>query len=388
MGESSWTLIDRSDRTHIEQLEITPEMVGGKAEGYRIHKRRLRDGLSEGVDVVHIDNGSLSFDVLPTRGMGLWKAWLNGQQIGWNSPVKGPINPAFVPLTEPSGLGWLEGFDELLVRCGLESNGSPQFNEQGRLVYGLHGRIGNKPAHLVKLHTNGETGEITLTGVVDEVRFHFSKLRLSTTIKTTVGQNVIEIHDTVENLSGSPTDMQMLYHINFGTPLLESGASVVMPVKTMVPRDQGAADALQRWADYGPPTAGCGEQCYLFELQGDTRHWSEVLLKNAQGDCGVSIQFDTRQLPCFTQWKNETSEADGYVTGLEPGTNFPNPRGFEKGHGRVVPLAPHATCSFDLRLEAHPDSETVAEVEKRVKALCQQEPVIHSQPRPDWCADA
>lgn len=386
MAESSWILIDRANRTQIEQLEVTPQLVGGTMEGYRIHKQRLRDGLSDGVDVVQIDNGTLRFDVLPTRGMGLWKAWLGDHQIGWNSPVQGPIHPALVPVAEPSGLGWLEGFDELLVRCGLQSNGAPQFDERGHLVYGLHGRIGNKPAHYVKLCVDGETGEITLTGVVDEVRFHFSKLRLSTTIKTRVGQNVIEIHDTVENLSASPTDIQMLYHINFGPPLLESGARVAVPVKTLVPRDQGSAESLQRWSEYGPPVAGCGEQAYLFDVQSDSQQWSEVLLQNAQGDRGVSIHFNTGQLPCFTQWKNETAEADGYVTGLEPGTNYPNPRGFEESQGRVVPLGPRATCSFDLRLEAHADASTVAEAEKRIEALSQREPVIHDQPQASWCA--
>ena len=33
---------------------------------------------------------------------------------------------------DPGGLGWLEGFDELFVRCGLDSNGPPLFDAQGR----------------------------------------------------------------------------------------------------------------------------------------------------------------------------------------------------------------------------------------------------------------
>ena len=31
----------------------------------------------------------------------------------------GPVNPAFVNLSGLGGLGWLDGFDELLARCGL-----------------------------------------------------------------------------------------------------------------------------------------------------------------------------------------------------------------------------------------------------------------------------
>ena len=42
----------------------------------------------------------------------------------------------WVPLTEPSGLGWLSGFDELMVRCGLESNGAPDFDDSGQMLPG------------------------------------------------------------------------------------------------------------------------------------------------------------------------------------------------------------------------------------------------------------
>ncbi len=386
MAETTWTLTNWADHTFVEQLEVTPQLVGGAAQGYRIHKQRLQGGLSDGVDVVHVDNGTLSFDVLPTRGMGLWKASLGGESVGWNSPVRGPVHPAFVPLADPSGLGWLDGFDELLVRCGLESNGAPVFDERGHLKYGLHGRIGNKPAHQVELRVDGETGEITLLGIVDEVRFHFFKLRMFTTIKTKVGQPWLEIRDTVQNLSASPTQIQLLYHINVGPPLLQPGARVVAPVRTLVPRNPRAVEGLARWSTYEAPVAGSEEQVYFFDLQADQQQRSAVLLKNAQSERGVSVQFDRQQLPCFTLWKNQIAEADGYVTGLEPATNYPNPRSFEERQGRVVPLSPGSSCSFDLRLEVHPTAADVARMEQYIQGLCRQQPTIHDQPQPIWCA--
>ena len=106
----------------------------------------MEGGLRDSVDLVEIDNGRLRVAVVPTRGMGLWKAWHGDWEIGWQSPVKGPVHPAFVPLWEPSGIGWINGFDELLCRCGLESNGAPEFDDQGRLKYPLHGKIANVPA--------------------------------------------------------------------------------------------------------------------------------------------------------------------------------------------------------------------------------------------------
>ena len=138
MAVKRWTLTDVSNGVYVDEIKLTHDSVGGTAKGYEITKRTLRGGLCDGVDMIHIDNGRLEIDVLPTRGMGLWKAWLDGEEIGWQSPVRGPVHPKYVPLMEPGGLGWLEGFGELLVRCGLESNGAPEFGDNGRLVYPLH----------------------------------------------------------------------------------------------------------------------------------------------------------------------------------------------------------------------------------------------------------
>ena len=66
------------------------------------------------------------------------------------------FNPEFVNLMSKGGLGWLEGFDELLVRCGLENNGAPYdvktINSDGsesHTTFGLHGKIANIPASFV-----------------------------------------------------------------------------------------------------------------------------------------------------------------------------------------------------------------------------------------------
>ncbi len=97
--------------------------------------------------------------------MGLWKARLGELQLGWRSPVHGPVHPALVNLADEGGLGWLRGFDELLCRCGLESNGAPEYHANGTLRYGLHGRIANTPAHKVQVTVDGDTGEIAVVGI-------------------------------------------------------------------------------------------------------------------------------------------------------------------------------------------------------------------------------
>ncbi len=389
MAVKSWTLTDVENHVYLEELSLSSKDVPGAANGLKVSKRTLRGGLSDGVDEIRVDNGEFSFVVLPTRGMGLWKAWLGELEIGWKSPVRGPVHPKFVPIGEPSGLGWLDGFDELLPRCGLVSNGAPVFDDEGKLVYPLHGRIANKPAHKVEIAIDGDAGTVSVTGVVEETRFHFTKLRMTSTVTTKIGQPGLSIRDEVENFSTGPTDIQMLYHFNFGDPILDGGARVVAPIKTLVPRNDRAAAGIKNWDSYAPPEPQFEEQVYFMELLADEQSDTRALLKNAHGTQGVSLHFNKSQLPWFTVWKNTTSLEDGLVTGIEPGTNFPNPRGYEEEQGRIVNLAGGGKATFDLRLEVHKNS---SEVESAAAAIAKiqgdTEPKIHDVPQKGWCDDA
>jgi hypothetical protein len=369
------------------QKTLLPKDFGANEGEWSVHHSRLQGGLSDGVDTIDVSNGKLNFVVLPTRGMSLWKANLPGWSVGWKSPVRGPVHPAFVDLGEPSGLGWLDGFDELLVRCGLESNGAPEHDENtGRLKYPLHGRIANKPAHSVSVSFNAEREEISVSGVVEESRFHFLKLRMTSTYTTRLGSTTIAIRDDIENLSASPAEIQLLYHVNFGVPLLDAGASVVGPFKTVVPRNAHAAQDIQSWNSYRAAEPSFAEQVYFADLWPDAHDCARTLLKNAHGTQGVSLYYNTKQLPCFSLWKNTTSAADGCVTGLEPGTNYPNPRSHEGEQGRVVKLAGGGKTSFELVMEILPTAEDVAAIEKDiVRVAVGRKPTLHDRPLKGWC---
>ena len=385
MAKKNWKLIDAKDNHHADGWQATKNDVANAPDDFHVRMRTLRCGLSQSVDVIEINNGSFRFTVLPSRGMGVWKGWLGDLPIGWDSPVHGPVHPSHVQLTEPSGLGWLDGFDELLCRCGMVSNGAPEFAENGSLVYPLHGRVANRPAHFVEVEIDGD--EISIKGIVEESRFHFTKLRLYSTLRTKFGEKGFRIHDEVENYSASESEMQMLYHINFGAPLLEAGAELVVPVDEIVPRNEWAAQGIGHWSTYSEPTAGMEERVYFYSLLGDNQGHSQALLKNAKANRGVSLDFNTKQLSCFTLWKNETALNDGYVTGLEPGTNFPNPRSFEGEQGRVVTIKPGAMYAMDVGLTVHDNGESIAEVEKQIESLqAKKPPTIHEKPQPNWCA--
>jgi len=91
----------------------------------------------------------------------------------------------------------------------------------------------------------------------------------------------------------------------------------------MAPRDERAMVGIGHWDQFGEPETGFAEQGYFMELFADQNDQTAAMLHNGAMDTGVSVGFNTRQLPCFTLWKNTAALSDGYVCGLEPATNFP-----------------------------------------------------------------
>jgi hypothetical protein len=385
MSLRTWTLTDHNKRKHVDRISLTPESVGGKAGGFCVTKHTLASGLSQGVDVIEVSHGDFRFTVVPTRGMGIWRASLGDLQLGWTSPVRGPVHPGFVRTEHPDGLGWLDGFDELLVRCGLESNGAPEFETDGSLRYGLHGRIANIPAHKVEVAIDGEAGKIVVRGTVDEARLFGAKLRLETSIETEVGRPAIVVRDKVTNLSAAPGEFELLYHINFGPPLVQPGSKVALPLKRLAPRDAVAVTDLATWNVYGPESPSSTEVCFFTEPAADDEDNTHVLLHNPAATQGVAMKFNLWQLPCFTIWKNREATADGYVTGLEPATNYPNIKSFEKQHGRVVALAPGESRQYELEITALADAAAVSAAASVINQLQTRAPAaILSQPDPRW----
>ena len=145
--------------------------------------------------------------------------------------------------------------------------------------------------------------------------------------------------------------------------------------------------ASENWDSYLAETPGFEEQVYFATLHAEDDGSTMSLLKNAHGTRGAVLKFNAKQLPCFTVWKNTTAIEDGYVTGLEPGTNYPNPRTFEGEKGRVIKLPGNGSTTLGLDFEYCTSEEAVGAAEATVKRLQQKsEPRVHKTPQPEWCS--
>jgi hypothetical protein len=405
MADKNWVLTDVERGVWHGDFSVSPRTPQfpdaanwfPNQSGWSVGRRTLRGGLSEGVDVIDVNNGRLSFSVLPTRGMGLWQGSLHGINLGWASPARNPVNPAFVNQIERGGLGWLVGFNEWLCRCGLDSNGPPGkdviINNQGNKSESeltLHGKIANIPAHYVEVSiTPGPNGKLSVTGIVDEAMLFGPCLRLKTTYETVIGSNQLTVIDEVTNLRAVPAELELLYHINMGKPLLEEGAQFVAPALEVAPRDARAVEGIKSYSTYAAPMTGYVEQVYFFDLLADAQGKTSVLLRNSAGDKGLSLHFDKRQLPCFTLWKNTQAEADGYVTGLEPATNYPNLKTFEREKGRVITLPPGGSHQTRIDMQVHDTHQSVQQVEHHIVGLQQERATkVHDRPQPRFSPGA
>ncbi|TWT51549.1 hypothetical protein KOR42_35970 [Thalassoglobus neptunius] len=379
-----FVLIDTQTGQWVREKTLSSKNFEGiaKASGWSVRKEVLHGGKQESVDLITLENGAMAIRIIPTRGMSILDIKINDFRIGWESPVKEVVHPQWVNLESRGGIGWLEGFNEWMVRCGLEFAGHPgvdQFTDntgaEAEMMLTLHGKVGNIPASRVELIIDkAPPHRIRLRGTVYESMLFGPKLKLSTEVSTIPGSTELTISDEVTNMGSDPQELQLIYHTNFGVPLLSEGAEFIAPVQSVQPMNAAASKDVEAPWFYAAPTKGFIEQVYLMKLYADSNSETLICLKNSEGNRAATIRYNVDELPCFTLWKNLTTIENGYVTGLEPGTSYPFNRRVERSHGRIPVLAADETRQFTLRYEFLNSPEKIKETVEEIQKLQNDRP--------------
>lgn len=373
------TLLSVQQNANPESFEVSSARITPHCPTpWSVRKIRLHGGKQEGVDLLTLDNGVMKIVLVPTRGMGIWSVTAGDIRLGWDSPVREVVHPSMVNLTARGGLGWLDGFGEFLCRCGLENNGHPgpdvivdNTGAPSTVELTLHGRQAYLPAQEVELVVSREPPyEIRIHAKVEERMMHGPKLVLSTDLVTAVDSNRFRIVDVVTNESAQPSEFQLLYHANVGSPLLEDGSHFYSSLERVVPFNDRAAEVnIGDFADYSGPTQGYAEQVYCLHPHASDDGKTTVLLADKARRQGLSIEFSTKELPYLTLWKNTAARQDGYVTGIEPGTNFPYNRRLERKAGRVPKLDGGQSRRFELEFAVLSSAEEVRATIDRIASI-------------------
>jgi hypothetical protein len=343
----------------LSDVVSNPMQVGG------IETSVLDNGPGRGNRIAWINTGSgLRCKVVIDRAMDIMDACYNQYGLAWISHP-GSTTPYH---SAHSGMEWLRSFGGgLLTTCGLSHVGGPESDEYGDR--GLHGRVSNLPAELVSIGQpdipQGKM-EMSITGITRETSVFGPSLEIRRTISAKMGQPLINIRDEVRNAGNQPVPHMLLYHCNFGWPLVDEGTEIHWSGEWHSRGGAGDNKIFREGHDFHrclPPQAdhsGTGEACAFIQPGADAGGTCHCGLYNPKLNLAVMIRFNKQELPWLCNWQHWGRGE--YVTALEPATNPPAGQKQARERGDLIQLEPGEARSYHLELEVYQDPAKIREL--------------------------
>lgn len=232
--------------------------------------------------------GGLAFEVLPDRGLDIGAAWYAGQPIGWRSPLGSPG-------LAPTPSDWLGRFGGgLLVTCGLDNIGSP------RGAYGQHGSHHDTRAHDVSVErvTEPDRLGVRISGTIDSVEVFGRRVRTYRTITAYADDPAVHVSDRVVNEGAWPATVALLYHVNFGAPLVLPGTTIAVDAEEHQARDPQEAVG---WQSFPGVSDELGEE--VWEHRG-LRTVDGIATASVTSPTGLAaeVSWGADELPRLLEW--------------------------------------------------------------------------------------
>ena len=356
------------------------ERTGALQQVAGVELLELADGPERGVRVLHFRTGAgLSFQVAVDRGFDLLGADWRGVPIGWRSPT-GPCHPSLASPEENAGWGLLRSFTGLLATCGLDQALAPASSSAERYIYPgfdrhdypLHGRISQIPARVLAYgeRWGGERCTLFAEAEVAQMAVFGENLVLTRRFEAELGGRTIAIEDRVENRGFRPTPHMLLYHFNFGWPLLDEGSEFLAPIREIVHAIHALRDQGTGYRTQGPPQADFSEQVYQHDVVAGEGGMASALLINprlGRGGLAVRLDYDRAALPCLIEW--QCLQSGLYVLGIEPSTNHLLGRSFAEARGELIELQHGEVRRYRTRLGVLDGGEEIAAARAEIMAL-------------------
>ena len=251
------------------------------------------------------------------------------------------------------GIDWLRTFGGgILNTCGLTHVGGPEKDEFGER--GIHGRISNTPAYIESIiQPDPAAGkfDMSISGIIKESNIFGPALELRRTISSTLGSSSIQIHDEVSNRGNTSSPHMILYHCNFGWPLVDEGSTLIWKGK-MTTRDGHEfphPEAFKICRDAIPEHSGNGEQVAIVDIEADEMGLCVAGLQNPKLGIGVALKFSKKELPWLTNWQHFGKGE--YVTGIEPCSHPPIGQSKARENNTLIFIEPGETRNYNLTIE-------------------------------------
>ncbi len=316
--------------------------------GYLCHPRQLytlrrvtvNEGKAKNTEIIEVCTaGGLQLDILPDAGLDIGQVRYRGVNMAFISK-NGYDSPAAISPHETEFLNTFPG--GMLYTCGLRSTGGA--HRDGDEWHPLHGRYHSLMAEDICARVEGDT--ILISGVMRETALFGHNLQLRRTICIPVMGAEVTVSDELTNLAHAPEEYALLYHCNFGWPLVSEDARLELPQdRKTSPRTPFAATGLGRETTFDRPTPGEEERVFFHE---DMEH--RAVLVNESIHTRMTITWSDT-LPILAHWRSMAS--GDYVCGLEPTNCYIKGRREERENGSLPVIAPfetvrtHVTLQFD-----------------------------------------
>lgn len=319
--------------------------IGNTDQVFGTRKMIISQGLGKGTEIIEVKNGrGICFTVVPDRGMDILWASYKSIPLCWISKNSIVANQYY----NEKGLGWLRSFSGgLLTTCGLCSAGSPSIDEGKE--YGLHGRISNIPATHVSIDESWQNDEynITILGTVREANTFGENLVLKRKITTGTKENCIIIEDEIINEGFKSEPLMLLYHFNYGYPLITNKTEIILPKAQTTVRGDDQSQKNE-WKHFNNPTSNLKEVVYYHDITADKKNTCFYQLNNKNLGIGVKLEWNKKELKNLIQWKM-CGEGE-YVLGMEPSNCKLAGRQTEKQKGNVEMLESFSKKRTKLKL--------------------------------------
>ena len=326
----------------------------------------LDNGMGRGTRVAWVNTGSgFRYRILIDRGMDVADAFFNQHNLSWLS-FKGISAPQ--PFAR--GLDWLKTFGGgMISTCGLSHVGGPESDAFGER--GLHGNFSNLSAELESIVQPDPAAGIlgmSLTGVVRESQAFGPHLELRRTVSGILGQAKLSIRDEIHNRGNTPAPHMLLYHCNFGWPLVDEGTDIIWKGNWQ-PRDNHQTPLIfnkdNNFKKCPAPMeehAGTGEEVAFIDIEPDSSGQCVCGLHNAKLGLALAVRFQKKELPWLVNWQHWGKGE--YVTGLEPGTHPPIGQSKGRELGTLIMLEPGEKRQYHLEIEILLEEESIKELLK------------------------
>jgi hypothetical protein len=198
----------------------------------------------------------------------------------------------------------------------------------------------------------GDEYEMKVSGIVEETYIFGEQLRLTREISSRLGENRLTIRDTVENPGFQACPHLMLYHFNFGFPLLNETTRITMPTSRIVGKDKDTPlDGHDRWQ---APDPAYGERVYYHEVVSDAEGRATAIIDcsdfpGTEHGVQLRLSWSTEHLPRLVQW--HMPGAGMHALGIEPANCHVGGRAEERANGSLVMLEAGCSVTYELELE-------------------------------------